>query len=162
MIIGLGNAVVNLKGVGLVECGTYKDGVVYCNDIHRKQWLGYKVELLTGLIQRASDQEREYCDNVFFLTEGDPPKYTYWVGQRQYRNTYAYQSFGGDNVWITQLILALTSHQVSGDQILKGLRVKGIKCDISKLTECFLGGWVITKDDQYISVDEMINACFTE
>lgn len=162
MIFGLSNAVVSLKGVGLVQCGVYDDGFVYCSDARSREWFGYVVDLTTGIIQPAAEEDRSYCDNLFVTTDGKLPKFAEQIRSDSFSYSYRFQCFTGKYVWLTQLILALTSHQVSGDQILKGLRAKGVRLSVSKLSENYLGGWIITKDDHYISVSEMIDALFTK
>lgn len=42
-----------------------------------------------------------------------------------------------------QLVVALASHQVNGDQIVKGLKAQGVQVDV-KFQESFLGGWNIS------------------
>lgn len=55
------------------------------------------------------------------------------------------------------LLIALASHQVNGDQIVKGLKAQSISLDV-KFQESFLGGWNITDPSgATLSVEEVID-----
>jgi hypothetical protein len=46
----------------------------------------------------------------------------------------------------TRVLVALANHQVSGDQLTKGLKAFGVNLNV-KFTESFLGGWMIEGHD---------------
>lgn len=56
---------------------------------------------------------------------------------------------------VIQVLVCLVSRQVSGDEILKGLRVRGIKVS-GKLQMNYLGGWTYIVDDKQCHIGSFL------
>lgn len=58
---------------------------------------------------------------------------------------------------LVRTCLTLLSHRVSGDDVLKGLRAEGVDVTGWKLTNHYLGGWLVKSEDKLVPVAELLS-----
>lgn len=99
-----------------------------------------------------------WCDEEYEFT-GYESSYDYFYHhpetkieyEAEYQHTIHEEQMNGTQV---RLLMALASHQVEGDGIIKGLKAEGFDLD-SKIISNYLGGWTFQPD---LTVEELIRS----
>lgn len=137
--VNLEGALVNLNGIGLFECHTYAEGMVWGRLYHSGSDKGsflLRVELETGFVFQTKDDDSDLC---FDCTEQKIA-----VVYRDQMNEIV-KPIEMVDARLVKLILNFLTHRVSdGTKIIQGLKL-GRMSNQYAITECYVGGWFITQ-----------------
>lgn len=124
---------------GLIREGSTFEEFVRCN------WRPFGDQLFIRLIRNAAqnwDKDKRPSDEMI----------SDWLEEAQVRDA----TLASENM--QRLLIALATHQVSGDKIIQGLKAIGIE-PWCKLQDSYLGGWNTTRkeDGERVSVVSLIS-----
>lgn len=173
--------VVNLRSINQRFIPVYlASDTVYGQIEGKKQW--YELNVVSGLIQTVEASEvlakvRTWIEELLITSDGSSmPKRSEGAGTDCQGRTSVLAKLHANKLKVEPIQLgfnptygsvipqdglrflaALMSHQVKGDEMVKGLRALGVKVDV-KLQDNYLGGWNIecsTKRD--LSIERLVH-----
>jgi hypothetical protein len=144
-MFNLPRIVVNPKTVqGDIVCTVLDKNMLYGMNGGRK--VGYNVitgQVFQGVEPPTFDQVSKRCTS----SDDKARLQMTWDQVNAELAKYKQKMLEGDlNDLQTRVLVALANHQVSGDQMSKGLKAFGVNLN-AKFVESFLGGWIIESHD---------------
>lgn len=158
-MIDLQCSIISLRSAGIRFAAEYlagdciffhQDGISYLYDLASGAVQPYDWERKRLYVSQETAYRQLYPENDFkFASLSSEERESYY---RKWMSTYCWDDVITPTSDVLGVILSLASHQVKGDELIKGLKAMGLQMPVGfKIVSLYTGGWRITyQQDNYI------------